>query len=174
MRSKIDPISTPIKWGPLERNRCFWEPIFTLNGKRVQIGQVIAHASIWLSEDAYCMRSPHAYGERVCILHTLCALDWRRLLLRCAATKLLILARRFTRWISYMFRSLRCLLGSQMVILARKWSTLWHPVEKLIFSDFLDFLMIFCNLLKLFLISTDFLRFSVRFLWFSSNFLECL
>ena len=29
--------------------------------------------------------------------------------------------------------SLRGLLGSQMLILARKWSTVWPPVEKLIF-----------------------------------------
>merc|ERR1711974_72792 len=32
--------------------------------------------------------------------------------------------------------SIRCFLGSQMLILARNWSTLWRPVEKLIFPIF--------------------------------------
>ena len=36
--------------------------------------------------------------------------------------------------------SLRGLLGSQMLILTRKWNTLCHPAETLIFLDFLDFL----------------------------------
>ena len=78
-RSKIHPEWDPykrhfggsIKWGPLERNPCFCKPIFTLNGKRVQIRQVNAHASIWLSKDAYCMRSQHAYRARLYTAYTL-------------------------------------------------------------------------------------------------------
>ena len=62
------------------------------------------------------------------------------------------------------------LLGSQMFILKRKWSTPWPPVEKQIFLDFLDFhgfSLICCD----FSIFNDFLRFSFKFL---SNFADFL